>query len=478
MAKTSLLEWFRNRPYIRSRSNLKLDLSVGKGNWSQVPWLAIMDQRLTNTTREGIYLVFLISSDFLSTFLTLNQGVTNIMKSLGKKPGLVKLQQIAETTRQSLTPLQNLGFSLDTRIDLKASVPKAKDYENATIAHLELMHNDLPTDDQMDHYLESLLACYDEIVVHKIMQSTDTNNQLNFTEKDQVEIAYNIDDALKDLFLDRVTVEEILETWSQKKNLILQGAPGVGKSFAAKRLAYCLNNSNSLDRVRIVQFHQSYSYEDFIQGYRPNGRQGFELGNGVFYEFCEEARANPEESYVLIIDEINRGNLSKIFGELMLLIEPDKRSRDWATRLTYTPIGEPDFFVPSNLYLLGMMNTADRSLSMVDYALRRRFAFKSLDPMFDSPKFKDHLVTKGVPLEIIETITARMGDLNKTISDDRTNLGPGFCIGHSFFTPTDTVSNGKQWYNRIVNTEIFPLLEEYWFDAPEKAEEWCERLLE
>jgi hypothetical protein len=288
---------------------------------------------------------------------------------------------------------------------------------------------------------------------------------------------YTIDDALNELFLEKTDVERYLDIWSNKKNLILQGAPGVGKSFIARRLAYALIGFKDDRKLQTVQFHQSYSYEDFVQGYRPNGNQGFERKNGSFYEFRERALNDPNGTYVFIIDEINRGNLSKIFGELMLLIEPDKRGPEWATRLSYASEGEPSFFVPSNLYILGMMNTADRSLSLVDYALRRRFAFVAMQPMYGAAKYRTHLQAKGVSEDVITKIVNGMGELNQAIEADRTNLGPGFRIGHSFFTPTKDVEDAEAWYRRIVETEIHPLLEEYWFDAPETADQWRDQLL-
>ena len=288
---------------------------------------------------------------------------------------------------------------------------------------------------------------------------------------------YSIEHAIEGLFMQEEAFRRSLTIWRQKKNLILQGPPGVGKSFVARRLAYALMGYRDPSRVRTVQFHQSYSYEDFVQGYRPS-ESGLTLQQGVFLEFCEKARTDPNEIYVFTIDEINRGNLSKILGELMLLIEPDKRSPEWATKLAYAPAAEERFYVPPNVYLLGMMNTADRSLSFVDYALRRRFAFVTLRPEYGSDKFHEHLVGEGVPLEIIERIVKLMSFLNEEIAADKTNLGNGFCIGHSFFTavaigdPLD-----ETWYKRVVDTEIVPLLEEYWFDNSQHANEWREKLM-
>lgn len=198
---------------------------------------------------------------------------------------------------------------------------------------------------------------------------------------------------------------------------------------------------------------------------------------GFAQPLTRAALEDPNNDYVLIIDEINRGNLSKIFGELMLLIEQDKRQPSWATHLAYSQPGDNKFYVPENLYVVGMMNTADRSLSMVDYALRRRFAFITLMPEFSSPQFKAHLQDAGVPAELIGYIITQMSELNESITSDTINLGPGFQIGHSFFVPSVGSAYSDDWYERIIETEIRPLLEEYWFDEPAKAISWRNRLL-
>ena len=288
---------------------------------------------------------------------------------------------------------------------------------------------------------------------------------------------YSMEDTLKDLFLDPSDIERYLAIWSAKKNLILQGAPGVGKTFVAMRLAYALIGFEDTTKVQFVQFHQSYSYEDFVQGYRPSGSGGFVRKDGIFLEFRNKSANDSKSKYVLIIDEINRGNLSKILGELMLLIEADKRGPEWASKLSYANEEDNDFYVPNNLYILGLMNTADRSLSIVDYALRRRFAFASMKPAFNNSKFPKYLREKKVTDDIIDKIVIQMNELNNEIEQDRTNLGPGFCIGHSFFTPNEPVQDSQAWYQRVVESEIAPLLEEYWFDDPDKADSWCEQLI-
>lgn len=290
--------------------------------------------------------------------------------------------------------------------------------------------------------------------------------------------SYSKQEALADLFLDEDKFDEILALLKYKKNLILQGPPGVGKSFIAKRLAYTLLECKDDKRVEMIQFHQSYAYEDFIQGYRPNEEGKFQLQNGIFYNFCRRAQQMPDKPFVFIIDEINRGNLSKIFGELMLLIEADKRGREYAVALTYTNDNYPGFYIPENLYLIGMMNTADRSLAMVDYALRRRFNFVDLEPEFESEKFRKYLRDRRMSETLVDKIVRQMTALNQLIDKDENNLGRGYRIGHSFFCPLNGEGPfDETWYRRVIDYEIVPLLNEYWFDQPDKVSQQIEKLL-
>jgi len=290
---------------------------------------------------------------------------------------------------------------------------------------------------------------------------------------------YGRNDFLADAFFEASDYDELSSLLRRKKALILQGPPGVGKSFLARRLAYSMIGRKDPSKVGMVQFHQSYAYEDFIQGYRPAGGDGqmrFELRNGAFHQFCEQARSDPSSDHFFIIDEINRGNLSRIFGEVMLLLEADKRDPSFAVSLTYSP-GQP-FFIPPNVYLIGLMNTADRSLAMVDYALRRRFAFTTLRPQFDSGKFHAHLQGKGLKPDFVKRLAARMTELNTGIAEDTRDLGHGFCIGHSYFTPLEPVTRSDQWFTEIVQCEIKPLLEEYWADSPDRAKSEVSKLLD
>jgi MoxR-like ATPase len=285
---------------------------------------------------------------------------------------------------------------------------------------------------------------------------------------------YPLEQALKELFMGQEQFTAILDALARKKNVILEGAPGVGKTFVARRIAWRHLGERDDTRVQMVQFHQSYAYEDFVQGWRPHAG-GFGLQDGVFHRFAKKAAGDPGRGYVFIIDEVNRGNLSKIFGELMMLLEADKRGTDHAVPLAYSP-GET-FYVPENLYLLGMMNTADRSLAMVDYALRRRFSFIRLRPAFEADQFANHLAELGAGDALVQRIVTRMTELNQAIAQDP-RMGPGYEIGHSFFVPGDGSDNlDDTWYERVVRQEIEPLLHEYWFGREDQAREHVERLL-
>ena len=285
---------------------------------------------------------------------------------------------------------------------------------------------------------------------------------------------FDIDTALSDLFLVETQLRRILDSISVRKNMILQGPPGVGKTYVSRRIAWCLIGRRDSRNIEMVQFHQSYSYEDFVQGWRPTESGGFTLRNGVFFEFCRRAEQQPEVPFVFIIDEINRGNLSRIFGELLMLIEADKRGPEHAIALSYSVSGER-FSVPANVYLLGLMNTADRSLAIVDYALRRRFAFETLTPAFRTGGFREHLLEGDVDPDLVDRIDRNLTEVNSRIRDDK-DLGAGFEIGHSYFIPEESAD--EAWYLAVVETQIAPLLREYWFDRPEKVEELIDILLQ
>lgn len=293
-------------------------------------------------------------------------------------------------------------------------------------------------------------------------------NYESLGETSDKENKYTLNNFLEEVYMNEDEYNVLKNLLLRKKNIVLQGAPGVGKTFTAKRLAYSIMGMKDDDRVRLVQFHQNYSYEDFLEGYRPD-ENGFKLREGIFYKFCIQAKNDSDRDYFFIIDEINRGNLSKIFGELLMLIEKDYRNE--AVQLAYS--GE-SFNVPDNLYIIGMMNTADRSLAMIDYALRRRFSFFNLKPGFGSEGFKKKQQKLGN--EKYDKLVDCIVKLNEDIVKDD-SLGEGFEIGHSYMCFEDFGEVKDEWLYSVVYHDIIPTLKEYWFDSKDKVKHWKEKLI-
>ena len=284
---------------------------------------------------------------------------------------------------------------------------------------------------------------------------------------DEADEHYTSADFLDEVFLRPEDLEQMLGLLRRKKNLILQGAPGTGKTFAAKRLAYALMSQADDSRVEVVQFHQSTAYEDVVVGLRPTAEGGFAAAEGVFARFCRRAAADPGRDYVFIIDEINRANISKAFGELLMLIEAEHRGE--ALRL---PVSGELLSVPKRLHIIGMMNTADRGLALIDYALRRRFAFFEMRPALDHPGFLRHVEAVGsARLEALVDVVRR---LNQRIAEDEA-LGPGFQIGHSYLclpaAGPENPAGSDADVTSVVRYELEPLVREYWFDNPAAMDE-------
>lgn len=350
--------------------------------------------------------------------------------------------------------------TLDLMPELETSFKAifADDFMNRVFGSTTRM---IATPVQYGQTIEEAIA-ENSIEKQELEQETSEDSQIVIQLED-----YTKDDFLKEVFMTSDEYDLLKSVLLEKKNVVLEGAPGVGKTFMAKRLAYSIMGCKDKSRIKMVQFHQSYTYEDFVVGFRPS-ETGFKLKYGPFYEFCKKA-SKTKQPHFFIIDEINRGNVSKIFGELLMLIEGDKRGKE-KLNLLYT---DEEFTVPDNVYIIGMMNTADRGLALIDYALRRRFAFYDVHPAFETEQFVEVVAEKNS--ERLNRLLAYVREINKAICEDDT-LGEGFEIGHSYFCVDESTPIDQNWIKSTVEFSLIPLIREYWFDNPDKVDEWSDKL--
>ena len=600
---------------VGSDENLETHWSVGKGNWTQVPWFAVRDKRTKSSAQKGIGIVGLFKKDMSGLYFCIAQGTTQPLKDYGKKGGEEFLLEQAEKVRDIVKYLSEKHFKLDNEIDLKATGGVALTYKPSVCVH-KFMSVGYDFDTQFVEDFFDLVKAYKDVVAKNLDFTYDKNfkknhwviacginsnqwdnfknnnliaigwdnlgdlskfkskqeifdklkdersegdpdprndalccydfvnsmkvNDLVFVKKGTSKLVaygkiigdYKYDEnlseyrnirsvewinikeneidpitgktltnfnkypetvekylklmandnnkdlelnELKDTFFSEEFFNNIIDTLKVKKNIILQGPPGTGKTFISKKLAERLTGKK--ENIFSIQFHQSYSYEEFVVGYKPNSEGNFALQKGSLIQICEKAKQNENENFVMFIDEINRANISKVFGELLSLIENDKRGPENAVKILYSE-NDINFYIPSNLYFICAMNTADRSLKMVDYALRRRFSFFEFKPEFDKPEFKNFLKDKNVNAKTIDRIVNNISKVNQQISDDNFELGDGYCIGHSYFCPKGNSSDsfGDQWYEQIIEYEIKPLINEYYFDKPDQAKELIDTL--
>ena len=595
--------------------NLETHWSVGKGNWTQVPWFAVRDKRTKSSAQKGIGIVGLFKKDMSGLYFCIAQGTTQPLKDYGKKGGEEFLLEQAEKVRDIVKYLSEKHFKLDNEIDLKATGGVALTYKPSVCVH-KFMSVGYDFDTQFVEDFFDLVKAYKDVVAKNLDFTYDKNfkknhwviacginsnqwdnfknnnliaigwdnlgdlskfkskqeifdklkdersegdpdprndalccydfvnsmkvNDLVFVKKGTSKLVaygkiigdYKYDEnlseyrnirsvewinikeneidpitgktltnfnkypetvekylklmandnnkdlelnELKDTFFSEEFFNNIIDTLKVKKNIILQGPPGTGKTFISKKLAERITGKK--ENIFSIQFHQSYSYEEFVVGFKPNSEGNFALQRGSLIQICEKAKQNENENFVMFIDEINRANISKVFGELLSLIENDKRGPENAVKILYSE-NDINFYIPSNLYFICAMNTADRSLKMVDYALRRRFSFFEFKPEFDKPEFKNFLKDKNVNAKTIDRIVNNISKVNQQISDDNFELGDGYCIGHSYFCPKGNSSDsfGDQWYEQIIEYEIKPLINEYYFDKPDQAKELIDTL--
>jgi len=409
----SLKSKMENLSCVKKNKALLVKFRYGIGGIAQVPWIAILDK--TETTRMGVYVVYLFKADMTGVYLTFNQGVGASDRKVPTKDEVLNLQKRAQNIRIKMQWLAQKGFLLDQNISLNASSIIGKTYEKSTMAYKLYTKGNIPTDDKLESDLCILLEAYDDYLKSKTGASTpQIDNQTVHVEENK--LGYTVE-----LFSEETGFSvEIIKTWEnmlkRKKHLIFQGPPGTGKTFVAQRLAKLLTSGNN-GIIKTVQFYPDYSYEDFIQGYFPDPEGGtfkFKLQKGVFLRFCDEARKILAPC-VMIIDEINRANLSRVFGELMYLLEYRDDKIPLAT-------GSDLFYIPHNVYIIGTMNTADRSIALVDHALRRRFCFVRLKPEYEI--LEKHLKKYNLPAESLVSV---LKEINSVIDD------PNYEIGISFF---------------------------------------------
>ena len=359
-------------------------------------------------------------------------------------------------------------------LEIKEKMINASNY----LALIERLENSFQEDDYPVHSFPELsLAAYGG---EEISEASAEDIEEEEASEEQRGAPYSIDNILDaGCFMKREDIAKILQRFRDKKNLILQGPPGTGKTWLAKRLAFALLGRSDEGKVRAVQFHPNLSYEDFVRGWRPSGEGKLSLVDGPFLKAIDAAQGDSDSDYVVVIEEINRGNPAQIFGEMLTLLEPDKRDKSNALELSYPRHDGELVWLPENLYVIGTMNLADRSLAIVDFALRRRFAFIDLEPQIGE-KWRNWVHEhNGIDMAILRQIENRINDLNEKLAQD-SSLGPQYKIGHSYITPSQTTSilNPIEWFRQIVETEICPLLREYWFDDVEKVKKAKDKLLE
>ena len=441
---TTMMSWFSH-----SSEDRKALLT---GPWSFTEWLDAQEDRQNRQFRHVF--LFLLFPDSFESVLT-EKDKKNIVQAFSKK--------------WSEDPVDKDSVALDQAL-LKIRKRLEAEYPDEEVNFYNSPFKDVWQPSQSSPQPSSPTEDNQQPEEAEIVPISEVKETASF---------YSIDNILSEgCFLEQEKLETILQRLRDKKNLILQGPPGTGKTWLAKKLAFALIGERKEDKIRPVQFHPNLSYEDFVRGWRPSDEGKLDLVDGPFLQMINTAKDDPESKYAIIIEEINRGNPAQIFGEMLTLLESDKRNEAEALELSYEKCEGKRVYIPENLYVIGTMNVADRSIAMVDFALRRRFAFVDLEPIFGST-WRDWVHREyKIDEEFLSQVEDRMKTLNKQIAED-SNLGAQFRVGHSYVTPSaGEIDDSREWFKQVVETEIGPLLDEYWFDTPDTAQKARERLLE
>lgn len=433
------VELLRASGAVQRHPHVRVSWSVGAGNWARVPWIALMDERETTSTQRGTYVVYLFREDATGVYLTLNQGVTDTIKEHGRREGHPILADQARRLREATPQLEGAGFTLDGDVDLRASGGLGADYEVSTVAYTLYEQDRVPQDGRLLDDLGAVLDAYGSVV----------GGGVTYGGGDDEETGWVADDAARELIAAQPAGRLLLD----RKNVILYGPPGTGKTRASLELARHWKRWQGEDTVEQVTFHPTFAYEDFVEGFRPDPDDGtFKRRDGVFVQLCDRARDDEDRQYLLLVDEINRGDVSRILGELVTGLEKDKRGAHAARRLPYS---QRPFWVPPNLHVLGTMNTADRSISLMDVAVRRRFAFVETPPDPDvlaSAEGHVHDV-EGVPLAaLLRALNARLHSVG--VDRDR-------AIGHSYLLLREVPGDALDRLADRLRYDVVPMVEEY-----------------
>lgn len=458
----------QSKNYINKKLNIEINTTGSNKRCSSDDYLELMDSIEARFQEDG-YPVHSFPELSLAAYKYQPDSSEKSIKRNWK-------EMISSQVKQLCDEKQSYEFTIDEFLerftdDIKERYPDRKD----VVGGVKFLLKDMVKDEELELLSKGVYRLLSEDLVNDLDVETDSE-----TDTLVAPDSYSIDDITADgCFLPQSKIEMVLKRLQAKKNIILQGPPGTGKTWIAKRLTFALIGQRDDSKIRAVQFHPNLSYEDFIRGWRPSGEGKLTLVDGPFMEMIKTAIDDPESKYVIVIEEINRGNPAQVFGEMLTLLEADKRSPNEALELSYRKTAGERVYIPSNLYVVGTMNIADRSLALVDLALRRRFAFIDLEPTLGEA-WRDWVRDKnGIDSEFLDNIEQRISALNDEITKDP-SLGAQFQIGHSYVTPAVgmNITDAKEWFVEVVETEIGPLLDEYWFDDLEKSRKAQKRLTE